>query len=139
MNSTEIVMKDTCELIRACTENRELNKISIDKKELMRIASLGNMQYLLLYSLLKTETDKEIAGAIRNIIKKTIYKSFIQMMCIKQLNELLEENKIRHQFLKGAILKTIYPSPEMREMSDVDIIIFQQSLDRTAELLEKNG
>ena len=139
MINTKLIMDDTCELIRACFEKRDLNNISIDKKELLEIASAGDMQYLLLYPILRNETDREILDTASALVKRNTYITFLQMMCAKQITELFEEEKIRHQLLKGAILKKIYPSPEMRQMSDVDLIVFDESLEKAAAVLEKNG
>ncbi len=139
MSNTDLIMKDTCELIKACFEKRELKQISIDKKELIKIAKDGDMEYLLLYPLLKNESDAETANTIKEIVKRDTFLTFAQMMCAKQITELFETEKIRHQLLKGAVLKKIYPSPLMRQMSDVDIVIFDESLTRAARLLEKKG
>ncbi len=139
MITTQLIMKDTSELIRACFEKRELNNISIDKEELLNIALNGNMQYPLLYPTLKNEKNTELVNKIRDIIKKCTFIAYAQAMCAKQLTELFEQEKVRHQLLKGAVLKNLYPSPEMRQMSDVDIVIFDESLDRAANLLESKG
>ncbi len=139
MINTQLIMGDTSKLIRACFEKKNFNELSIDKKELLNIALSGDMQYLLLYPLLKKETDIEFADKIRDILKHITFSAYAQAMCAKQITELFEKERVRHQLLKGSVIKNIYPSPEMRQMSDVDIIIFDESLDRAAKLLESKG
>lgn len=139
MIDTKIIMKDTCELVRACMEKREAKDISLDNAEILRIANAGNMQYLLLCPLLKNISDSDLTEKINGIIKRSTILTYMQLMCAKQITELFEKEKIRHQLLKGAIMKYLYPMPEMRQMCDVDLVVYDESLDRATAVLEKHG
>lgn len=58
------------------------------------------------------------------------------------LNELcvmLEENRIWYMPLKGSILKNIYPSIELRQSADIDILFDASFASRVRELMEKQG
>ena len=57
----------------------------------------------------------------------------------REIQEKLEENKIRHQVLKGAVMKHIYPRPEFREMGDIDIMIYEDSLEQAEKVVEELG
>lgn len=41
----------------------------------------------------------------------------------KEICRIFEEKRIQHMLLKGFIMKDYYPSPEMRTMCDVDILV----------------
>ena len=60
-------------------------------------------------------------------------------MDLKEIIRRFEEKKIVNQPMKGAQMKFIYPSPEMREMSDIDILIRHDCMDRAAEELKDMG
>lgn len=62
--------------------------------------------------------------------KKLEYShNFGLFVCAKQdfyielIREELNKRKIKHIFLKGSVLKKLYPSPDMRQSSDIDILI----------------
>lgn len=129
------------ELIRACFEKRTPTAIpdGITAKEILDIAISGQMQYPLASSLLKLVIPNEDAEKAKELLKHSTFKTFTQMIAVGQITKVFEENGIRHQVLKGAITKTYYPSPEMREMSDVDIVVYDENLDKAAAVLEGMG
>ena len=139
MRNSKLIMVETGKLVKACLEGTNLESILLEKNELMNIALLGDMQYMLLYPLLKNETDVEFAEKINYLIKKSTFSSYKQAMCAKQISDLFEKEKVKHQLLKGAVIKNIYPSPVMRQMSDIDVVVFDETLNRAAEVLEKSG
>lgn len=63
---------------------------------------------------------------------KRLVKALNQSYELKHLEDLLNSEKIAHLFLKGAFLRNSYPRPELREMSDIDILI---PADREADAL----
>lgn len=140
-NKNKIIREYTCELIRACFEKRAPYEIpeGITAKELLDISISGQIQYPIASSLLKLQLEEEQAERARNLLRVSTFKTFAQVGALSRITKVFEENGIRHQALKGAVTKRIYPSPEMREMSDLDIVVFDESLDRAAGLLEEMG
>ena len=47
----------------------------------------------------------------------------------------MEEEKIPYAFFKGYELRELYPVPELRTMGDVDVLVRDEDLERTAEVL----
>ena len=72
--------------------------------------------------------------ALRNI--RTDYQ---QRSELKSLFESFEEAGIRYLPIKGILIKNLYPRPELRWMSDADIIIEKNSLEQVCPLMEKLG
>ena len=140
-NKNSIIRKYTSELVRACFEKRSPAQIpsELTAKELLDLSIKGQMQYPIASSLLKLELSQEDADMARKLLRFSTIKTFTQVKSLAQITRCFEENGIRHQLLKGAITKSFYPSPEIREMSDLDIIIYDESLDKAAELLEELG
>ena len=141
MDKSKTIRKYTSELIRACFEKRTPAPIpeGITAKELLDIAKTGQIQYPFASSLLKLDIPEDDAETARGQLKFSTFRTFTQMVTMKQITEALEKNGVRHQVLKGAITKTLYPSPEMREMSDIDLVVYDESLDKAAAVLEGMG
>ncbi len=135
------IRKYTSELINA-TLNDTIPPAVPDNltiAELIEISQKGQMQYLLLHSLIKVVTNISDIEIIRKELEKSTIKTFFQVMLAKKITAAFELNGIRHQLLKGAVTKFLYPSPEMRDMSDIDIVVFDENLDRAAHILEEMG
>ena len=141
MDKNSIIRTYTRELIRACFEKSTPEKIpnEITAKEILDIAVSGQMQYPIASSLLKLGVSEKDTERARNMLKLSTLRTFSQMITANQITKAFEENGIRHQVLKGAVTKTLYPSPEMREMSDIDLVVYDENLDRAAAVLEGMG
>lgn len=62
-----------------------------------------------------------------------------QMAMLNQLFAAFEERQIDYLPLKGVLLKSLYPQPEMRRMGDADILFRREQYDRIKELLTEMG
>lgn len=63
----------------------------------------------------------------------------MQLQELKKLEERMEQAKIPCQPMKGARMKFYYPSPFLREMSDIDILIHGDFMEQAAVELEAMG
>jgi hypothetical protein len=57
---------------------------------------------------------------------------------IKKINQLLNEHRIDHIFLKGSILKDLYPESYMRIMGDIDILIHDKDYTRVQKVFKEH-
>ncbi len=129
------------ELVNAQLEHKKLGNIpdGIQVKELIEIAHKNHMEHLILGALLKSDLPDEIKSSIKPLVIHSTMKSMAQICCLKELEETFENEGIYHQVLKGSVLKNIYPSPEMREMSDIDVMIYDVNLTRAKKVVENMG
>ena len=129
------------ELVHAQLEYKRTENIpaGIEIEELIEIAHKNHMENLILGPLLKLELSDEIKSNIKPFVIHSAMISMIQTRCLKELEENFEKEGIYHQALKGSVLKTIYPSPEMREMSDIDVMIYDVNLNRAKKVVEDMG
>ncbi len=129
------------ELIRACLEKRKPSPIpeNVSLRDLVNYAAIGQISYPIFCSLIKLNIDEEYADTFRQALKLSTFRTFLQMGAYTEITNALEAAGIRHQVLKGAIIKKDYPSPEIREMSDIDLVIYDESLDKAAKVMEKLG
>ncbi|MBP3817727.1 MAG: nucleotidyltransferase family protein [Butyrivibrio sp.] len=130
------------ELVCATLEKRDPEPVpkDISIRDLVDIGAKSQIQYLIYNSLIKVVNEQnEDYELIKQRLSYSIFKTFVQVMAASKIAETFEKNNIRFQILKGTIMKKIYPSPEMREMSDIDLVVYDENLDRAAEVLESMG
>lgn len=64
---------------------------------------------------------------VKNKLHDVVISEFVisekQMLCFADIVERFKENKIDYMPLKGCLLKSNYPKPEIRRMGDIDILI----------------
>ena len=112
----------------------------IQVEDLIHLSCKNHMEYLVMGALLKTDgISEDIQGILRSHVMRSIVRTTTQIMDLKEIIRRFEEKKIVNQPMKGAQMKFIYPSPEMREMSDIDILIRHDCMDRAAEELKDMG
>jgi predicted nucleotidyltransferase len=87
----------------------------------------------------------------KSIIPQNIYKNFedafyetiirydMQSKVMQSIDKILSDNDIKHIFFKGAQIRDLYPVPETRAMSDIDILIEQDNRDKVKKLLLSNS
>jgi hypothetical protein len=127
-----MMMQYLSELVHAQLENKKPVNIpeNIPFEELEAISHRNHMDYLILGALLKTDLAEDKKLKSKSYVIQSVMKSLAQVNCIKELEQRFEEVGIYHQVLKGAVLKELYPSPELREMSDIDVMIYDENLSR---------
>lgn len=58
---------------------------------------------------------------------------------IEYIKETFSKENIEFMFLKGTHLKSLYPTPEMRFMVDMDILVKEKSMDKGGKLILARG
>ncbi|WP_026509719.1 nucleotidyltransferase domain-containing protein [Butyrivibrio sp. LC3010] len=141
MTDMRVIREYTRELIMSTFENRKPQLLPdlLSISDIVDVACKGQMQYLMFNSLLKIAEDSTEFDYIKKSLYKSTMKTFFQTVAVKDISNAFEKEGIRHQILKGAITKTIYPSPEMRDMSDIDLVVYDDNLDRAARVMEGMG
>lgn len=129
------------ELVNASLENRVPKAVpkGIEVEEILKIARDGQMRTLVLFALSKLEIDEEIRKSIQQELLWCSMRSLTQIGCLRKVEELFEKAGIRFQVLKGAVMKQIYPKPELREMSDIDVWIYEDSFEKADQVLASEG
>lgn len=129
------------ELVLAELDNKSPDNVpeGIQVEELEYIARNNHMNYIILQALLKTDLLEEKKSSMKQVIMQSTILSLTQVGCIRELEERFEKEGIYHQILKGSVIKKLYPSPEMREMSDIDVMIYDENMNRAKRVVEDMG
>ncbi|NLO09094.1 MAG: nucleotidyltransferase family protein [Clostridiales bacterium] len=136
-----VMMEYLSELIHAQLKETKPGNIpeGIHIEELEAIAHRNHMEYLLLGALLRTDLDGTQKQRFKAYVIQGAMRSLTQAACLLEFEERCEKEGIYHQLLKGSVLKGLYPSPELREMSDMDVMIYDEDLRRAKSIIEEMG
>lgn len=141
MAANVIVRKYLRELIISSFEGRRPTDIpeTMSLGKCLSICTQGQICYMLCKALIQISDGHPENELIKYILHESINLSFRQFKAAKEITKAFEQAGIRHQLLKGAILKEIYPSPLMRDMSDIDMVVYDENFDRAVKVLEDMG
>ena len=112
----------------------------ISVEEILDIARRNHMDYLLLGALIKVESlSEEHKQIMRSKVMGSLMRTMTQVTEMKELEKCFEEAGVKNQPMKGARMKFIYPAPEMREMSDIDVLIDADCMKQAKRILLERG
>jgi hypothetical protein len=136
-----VQMEYISELIQAQIKGRTPSPIpeGIEIDELEKYAVSNHMVYNIIGSLIKLPIPENKMQHYRDYLKKSTLKTLQQVCAAKEISQAFEKAGIRNQLLKGAIMKNIYPRPEMREMGDIDFLVYESSFDKAEAILTEMG
>lgn len=87
----------------------------------------------------KLTIPAEIKSKFENATMQNIVLNQNQMYFLKVLFATFEKEDISYMPLKGTLLKKVYPKPEMRAMSDADILIKEDEYSKIRPVMEALG
>lgn len=136
-----IIREYLSELILAQLYGKQPNEIpeGVLVDELVQIARQHHINYLISGALLKLELPEGKKNELRYHVVNSMAKSRAQIAELKKLENRFEAANIQNLAMKGSFLKFIYPTPDMREMSDIDLLIPKAQFDQACELLVQMG
>ena len=116
--------------------NQELTKdINIEIDLLIEGAKAHDVKGLV-YKVLKSQYD------LKNYQKDVLLQSYTQsryfQLALQTLSK-LQEAGIKVVLLKGSVLKSLYPMPDLRTMGDVDILVPKHQLQAVHQVLTELG
>ncbi|MDD6483102.1 MAG: nucleotidyltransferase family protein [Clostridiales bacterium] len=113
----------------------------IETGELYKLSRTHAVDNILYMSLDKFESVKK-SGAWRaatELYKHAIVRESTQYVESQALMDRLESEGIVHMPLKGFVIKNLYPSPDMRQSTDLDIYIPDRQTKATKKVMESLG
>ena len=112
----------------------------ISDEMLIDIARRNHMSYVIFSELIKDSRlgEKQIE-LMRTTIKKCVYIALVQACELRAMETSFEAAGVKCLPLKGSVIKGIYPRPELREMSDIDVLIAEEDMDKATECLKTQG
>lgn len=115
----------------------------IDYPRSLFLARSHGLTGMLYHALPNVPTICQPEPAVRDQLKKLAYTSAIrdalQDRELAELNQMFGERAIPFLLLKGFEVKKLYPKPEMRHMSDTDILINPEQAEAVRKCVESLG
>ncbi len=139
----KLVHKNLVKLLSTYINNKDINiDNNLDWIELINLSKKHRIQGFI-YTAIKRndelDIDKEILDNLKiRIFKKSIYQTN-HIRIAKETIERFEYECIPVIILKGFIVRNFYQHPELRTMSDIDILVQKKDLDKVDKLLNKLG
>ena len=127
-------------ILNAYVNDTPINVEEPDYDEILRLAGINSLDAVV-YSALK---QREITPngfdmqSLEDEMGVTVIYTVKQEYMAKEVLRLLNDNNIRHIVFKGYVIKDVYPSPELRTMGDIDIIIDSEDRKKVFDILAAN-
>ena len=112
-----------------------------DWDKAVKVASIHNIAAILYYGALNCgiPQNTDHMQKLFDLTCKSIMISEQQQYEINRIVTEFEKENIEYMPLKGMVLRSIYPKPEMRTMGDADILIKLETYNRTSNIMKNLG
>jgi len=85
------------------------------------------------------QNKQSVPNALLTDYYQFIRRDTLQMNAIQEIKQVFHHHQIKHIFLKGSILRTLYPQSFLRGMGDLDILVHPDQLEVTHRVLDTLG
>lgn len=132
--------RDFINIINSVVFEKEIECSGMDTEKMSALAESHNMSAVLsAFTAEKFGTDSDAFKKCERRNDLLSYKYLAQCSEYRSLCRYMKENGIRYIPFKGIILKDLYPSPELREMADIDILVDKENLEPIKKRLTECG
>ena len=115
----------------------------LDWKYLQQLCKYQKIDNLVSYGILPLQEQEQIPAdvvcAMQKAQQKGIAREATQYFSLQEIQQKFEEEQIEHLPLKGAQLKKEYPSPDMRFLTDLDILCQKEQQGKIQAIMESLG
>ena len=108
-------------------------------REVFNLAKRNNVQTILFNALGSEELPEDIKESLSKNMKLDIFRDQSQLQEIERIRHAFSENVTDYILLKGSHLKSLYPSPELRFMVDMDILVRDEDMDIAKDIILSHG
>lgn len=124
-----------------CGLNLDVPNLSLSDQEFSEMIEIGKKQSILpilYHGLKRMDCQKKYIEIISNACNKDMYQYIQQTEALKSIGIVFDHTEIPYIYLKGAVLRNLYPSPEVRTCHDVDILVREDDIHKAINILETN-
>ena len=125
-------------LIKAVINNQEITEIdcNVDLFKVIRYAKFHSLENFCYYGLKNANIDRGIKDKLKKYHHRAILVETVQEAEKQKIISELENNCIKFLPLKGSIIKYLYPSPDLRSMSDLDFLVKKSKLKEIKKIMK---
>lgn len=111
----------------------------IDEVNLYRLAKKHGLSHFLIDWARKSCKSQEIKNKIEQDYTNQIVKDTNENIEFKKILDAFEKNDIQTLVFKGFLMKAVYPQDYMRQMCDIDLLVFPKDFRKACCLLKDLG
>ena len=131
------------ELLRSVLHDRPAlpKPQDVSWKEIFEFAKYHSLSYMA-YCAIRNSSftlDDELENEWSTRNSLNLVKYYNQEYERERLCELLSKAGISYLPMKGSVIRDLFPSPEMREMCDLDILVHPEDIERVHEIMLADG
>ena len=82
----------------------------------------------MLLPVLKEQKKEDAYRTFQEVYMATVYRSVLLEEEVKAFAARMEEAQVPYAFFKGCELRDLYPTPELRTMGDVDVLVRDEDM-----------
>lgn len=112
---------------------------SIKTEDILKAAKEQGLETIVVEGILRLKLNEKELVTCKSHALNAVLRSIMQSKEIEKIQKLMEENRIRHQFMKGSILRDYYPKCQFREMGDIDILVDEAAMEKVCDLMKEAG
>lgn len=105
-------------------------------EELLAFGKKQSILPIIYAGLKKMDIPADLLKAIDWERNRDLRRFVLHSDALQKIEESLNKEQIPYIPLKGAVLRNLYPAPEMRISSDIDVLVHEDDLDRAIETIE---
>jgi hypothetical protein len=133
------ILKQVFDVVHASLNSQPYSIPIEDEKSLFLMLKDNGLMGLVFESLLNGPYSNHFKLRIRNEGYAFVSSDSLQSIVLERLRFLFTQNQLPFIFLKGSIVRALYPKSYMRGMGDIDLLVHEDQLDLTVDMLVKNG
>lgn len=134
------IMPQLFSIIRAAFGFAVASSATMAAEECKSIVSFGKKQSItpIVYAgFMAMGFPREAFKTIDEERSRDLRQFILQNKALRKIEAALTKEHIAYIPLKGAVLRELYPSPEMRTSSDIDVLVHEEDLDKAVAVIEK--
>lgn len=133
-------------ILRQFLNNEKIQKDELpdDRTELMRLFEIHSLQPIFYYMIAPPNSalPQQLSEWEQKLWSRYISSAYIaaqQDMDAEEMAAAFQANNIPLVFFKGVVLRTFYPEPQLRTMSDIDCLVQRKDRERAHSLMLNLG
>ena len=122
-----------------CGLNLDYSIPNLSAEDYYAFFSLGvqqSIQPLLYHGLKKCGAPKEVLQQFDKARMRHTYLVIQHSESLKNISSALDKYGIPYVPLKGSVIRNLYPAPELRTSSDIDVLVHEEDLDKAVQAIE---
>lgn len=110
-----------------------------DWETVFKLCRSHQIMALVFYGITNSNLEFDLKNDFFEATMAAVLLENQQSIALKEIEDAFVKNNIDYMVLKGSVIKHFYPKPEMRSMSDIDILVKTSQFDSISPIMTKLG